>query len=113
MVTCKALIAYSIFAVSFLSPQILSAQGITGEDVLKWPEESQNALFLNSATMAGIIAGQTGDHDNIALCIDRWLAGAGDLPSFPDRVREVLTGLPGYHPQAIVLAVIEKECGDF
>ena len=83
-------------------------------NVLEWSEESQDSYFQTSVTMIAIVATQTGQHDHIAECIDQWFGG-GDAsqPKRSGRIREVLSNLPNYHPQALFLAVIEKECGDF
>lgn len=91
-----------------------SADGFTSADVLEWSETSQNSLFQTSVNMIGIVATRTGEHEHIAECIDAWHGGAvvgAELRA--DQIREKMVALPDYHPQVIIQAVIEEQCGDF
>jgi hypothetical protein len=91
-----------------------SADGFTSADVLKWSEESQNSFFQSSVNMIGLVATQIEGRDHIAECIDSWFGGAVvGAEQRAARIREVMQGIPEYHPQAVILAVVEKECGDF
>lgn len=114
MITIKRLFTKGILAALAFYPQVLSAGGFTSADVLNWDKEAQDSYFQTSVTMIAIVATQTGEHDAIAKCIDGWYGG-GDAsqPQRSARIRSVMEGLPNYHPQALILAVIEKECGDF
>lgn len=104
--------AITLAALSF--PQIAAAQSFTGADVLGWPEESQNSFFQTSVTMVGIVASQVEGHEHIAECIDNWYGGGeASLPQRVGRIREVMQAMPEYHPQIIILAVIEDACGEF
>ncbi|MDX8347373.1 hypothetical protein SLH49_05175 [Cognatiyoonia sp. IB215446] len=90
------------------------AQEFTSADVLAWEEGAQDSYFQTSVMMIAIVATQTGEHGHIAECIDDWFGGGdGSQPERSARIREVMEGLPDYHPQALILAVIEKECGEF
>lgn len=114
MITHKALLLNAFVLVLTSFPQISAADGFTSADVLEWSEENQNGFFQASVTMIGIVATQTGEHDHIAECIDSWYGGGDESqPQRSARILEVLESLPEYHPQAIILAVIEKECGEF
>lgn len=106
---CKAIAALVAFY-----PQTSFAESFTSATVLEWSESDQDGYFQTSVTMIGIVATQTGKHGHIAECIDNWYGG-GDAsqPQRSDRIREVMRALPDYHPQAVILAVIEKECGEF
>ena len=101
-------------AACLICPQLSMAEEFTSEDVLEWDESSQDSYFQTSVMMIAIVATQTGEHDHIAECIDTWFGG-GDAsqPQRFARIRSVMEGLPSYHPQALILAVIEKECGEF
>lgn len=104
-------IAANAAALAFLTcPQLLSADGFTSAQVLEWGESSQNALFQNSITMAGIVATQV--RPDIARCIDGWYS-AGQIEQRQAQIRDALQLYPDHHPQAIILAVIEKACGQF
>ena len=114
MITLRALPSNAFLAFYAIHPQNALADGFTSADVLGWSAESQDSYFQTSVTMIAIVATQTGRHDEIAACIDGWYGG-GDAsqPQRSARIRSVMEGLPDYHPQAVILAVIEKECGDF
>lgn len=101
-------------ACAALLPGLVAANGFTSADVLKWSEAEQDSFFQTSVTMIGIVATQTGEHTHIAECIDGWYGG-GDAsqPQRSERILEVMQSLPEYHPQAVILVVIEKECGKF
>lgn len=86
----------------------------TSKDVLAWSGTAQDSFFQTSVTMIAIVATQTGQHDHIAQCIDTWYGGGPESqPQRSARLREVMENLPNHHPQAVILAVIEKECGEF
>ncbi len=114
MITKKAALANAaaLFLASY--PHQILAQATTASDVLEWSAESQDSFFQTSVMMIAIVATQTGEHGHIAECIDGWYGG-GDAsqPQRSERIREVFRTLPDYHPQAVILAVIEEACGDF
>ena len=64
--------------------------------------------------MIGIVATQVPGRERIANCIDAW-HGGGDQsqPARSAQIRKAMQSLPGYHPQAVILAVVQKECGSF
>lgn len=91
-----------------------SAESFTSADVLEWDEEQQAGYFQTSVTMIGIVATQVDGSEHIANCIDAWFGGPVEgAEKRAARIREVMQGIPEYHPQAVILAVIEKECGKF
>ena len=114
MITKKAVLANAAALVLASYPHQILADTFTAADVLEWSEESQDNYFQISVTMIGIVATQTGDHNHIAECIDSWYGG-GDAsqPQRSMRIREVMQALTDYHPQAVILAVVEDACGDF
>ena len=114
MIAFKTAAANAVLAAALGFPQLVSADGFTGADVLGWSQEAQDSFFQTSVTMIGIVATRRPDTAHIAECIDGWYGG-GDAsqPQRSARIREVMQGLPQYHPQAVILAVIEKECGEF
>ena len=97
-------------------PQLAAAaegEGFTGADVLAWSEAQQDSYFQTSVGMAAIVAARTGQHEDVATCLNSWY---GDTSSQPERngyIRKKLAEYPSYHPQGIILAVIEEACGDF
>lgn len=114
MIAKKTLYAKLALACFALCPQAVLAQGFTSKDVLAWSVPAQDSFFQTSVTMIGIVATQTGQHNHIADCIDTWYGGGpASQPQRSARLRDVMQALPDHHPQAVILAVIEKECGEF
>jgi len=114
MITLKAL-GLNAFVLALASyPHISFADGFTSSDVLEWSAESQDSYFQTSVTMIGVVATQTGTHGHIAACIDDWY-WQGDVanPENNDTIRAAMQRFPDLYPQAIVLAVVEKQCGNF
>ncbi|MEM9099047.1 MAG: hypothetical protein AAGC79_11040 [Pseudomonadota bacterium] len=95
-------------------PQTLSANGFTSAEVLGWQPKSQETLFQDSISMIAIVAGQTGDHGHIAKCIGDWYAeGAAGTTERNTQIRDAMWRFPDSHPQAVILAVVQKRCGSF
>lgn len=102
--------AAALLALSF--PQLAAADTFTSATVLEWPEAQQNALFQTSITMAGIVATRRDDTRHIARCVDDWYA-EDVLTQRQSEIRDAMTQHPQHHPQAIIVALIEKNCGFF
>ncbi|MBO9401424.1 hypothetical protein [Shimia sp. R9_3] len=114
MITRKTLISNIFIGLLAFLPQPSLADGFTSADVLEWSEKQQDGYFQSSVTMIGIVATQVEGKEHIARCIDAWHGGGNDSQSARSaQIREVMKGLSNYHPQAVILAVVEKECGDF
>jgi len=113
MITRKLFIAKAFVLALASFPQFSDAQTFTGETVLTWSEESQNSLFQTSIVMANIVATQTGSHDHMVECINEWYGTEALQAQRHDHIRSVIEDYPEHHPQAIILAVIERACGQF
>ncbi len=114
MITPKSLLLNAFVAALAFHPQLCAADGFTSADVLEWGEESQRNFFQNSVTMIGIVATQVEGREGIANCIDSWFGGPiVGAEQRAARIQDVMRALPDHHPQAVILAVIEKECGNF
>ncbi|MEO1243779.1 MAG: hypothetical protein AAFX54_17865 [Pseudomonadota bacterium] len=88
------------------------AEGFTGEEFLKWERASQDSLIQISITMTGIVATQ--GRKDISRCIDDWYSDNENLQT--QRHEEILQTIrenPEFHPQGVVLAVIQQQCGSF
>lgn len=85
------------------------AEGFTGADLLAWEPESQAFYFRTSVTMAGVIASQNNREQ--ARCVDRWHEeqNARGFEALLSAMRTHST----YHPQAVVLWLLQHECGSF
>ncbi|WP_342075605.1 hypothetical protein [Yoonia sp. SS1-5] len=114
MITIKAL-SLNVFVLALANcPHLSLADGFTSADVLEWAEDSQDSFFQTSVTMIGVVATQTGAHGHIAACIDDWYwEGNTANPEHNDTIRAAMQRFPDLYPQAIVLAVVEKQCGKF
>lgn len=109
---CPLTKAAVLLALSF--PQLAAADTFTSATVLGWPEAQQNALFQTSITMTGIVATRRDDTSHIARCIDDWYSDAkGTVATVNASIRESMRQLSEYHPQAVIIAVVEKACGKF
>jgi hypothetical protein len=107
--TAKAL---TLAALTF--PQLAVADEFTGADVLAWTEAQQDSYFQTSVTMIGIVATQVAGREQIANCIDGWYwKGEGADPEKNASIREAMQRFPETYPQALILAVVEKACGQF
>lgn len=114
MITLKDILTKSVVALGLTFPQPILADDFTAADVLEWSADVQDSYFQTSVMMIAIVATQTGEHHQIAECIDHWHGGGNQSqPMRSAAIREVFDRLPNYHPQALILAVIEKECGNF
>ena len=90
---------------ALLSP--LRAEMFTSEDFLKWPRDSQGSYFRTSVGIVGLVVRRNrkpqGD------CIDRWYFG--DESKAHSEITDVMRKYPQYHPQGVILSLIEKKCG--
>ncbi|MEM7173275.1 MAG: hypothetical protein AAF530_24140 [Pseudomonadota bacterium] len=100
-----------IFSV-IIYPQVALSDGFNGEDFLKWPRDSQNSLVTYSITMTAIVASQV--HQDIATCIDDWYPPDGRIKQQRQGfILDTIRSNPSYHPQAVILAVLQQQCGSF
>lgn len=102
--------ATALSVMSVLYPQISAADGFTSADLLKWKVESQDSYFWSSVTMAGVVASQ--NRREAARCIDSWYSGNDETRKKRNRlIRETMQKYPDYNPQAVIFAMIRKQCG--
>ncbi len=114
MIKCLKVSGKAFLAACLFHPQLSMAEEFTSADVLAWEESAQNSLFLTSIGMIGIVATQTKRHDQIVSCINEWYWNDGEVDNQKnDDIRAAMQRFPDYHPQGIILAVVEKACGNF
>ena len=90
-------------------PQISSAGIFKSGEVLEWPRDSQSFYYRTSVAMAGLIAARNSkDHSN---CVDQWYFL--DTKKADEAITEMMRETPDYHPQAVILAMLQKACGSF
>lgn len=88
------------------------AEKFTGEQFLKWKRESQDSLIQISITMTGIVATQ--GRKDISRCIDDWYTNDKAIQQQRHGyILDIIKENPSYHPQAVILAVLQKRCGSF
>lgn len=62
--------------------------------------------------MTGIIATQ--GRQDIASCLDDWYSSdEATQKKRHDFIIKIISENPTYHPQGVILAVLEKQCGAF
>ena len=101
----------AIALAGFLSlyPQISgAAESFTSAEFLEWPAAKKNGYIVTSATMAGVIVAQVDPVQ--ARCVDDWLAQEAQLQH--RSVKSAMRQFSNYHPQGVILWVIQNECGE-
>ena len=62
--------------------------------------------------MTGIVATQS--RKDIARCIDDWYSGDQTVQNERHQlVIDTIQDNPSYNPQAVILAILQKQCGSF
>lgn len=91
---------------------VYAQQQTTVRDFLTWAEDRQASFFRSTIFTSAVIASQISP--TMVDCIDGWYASGG--VSSPERnleILQVMQGFPESHPTTIVIAVIQRECGNF
>lgn len=97
---------------ALICPQISLAEGFTGREFLAWQQASQDSYLQTSVTMASMIIAQT--NAETGACVDDWYFG--DQAMIDRRnaeLRDQIEAYDGYHPSAVIAAVLQKQCGSF
>lgn len=84
--------------------------GTTTADFLKWGSGKQKSFFQVSISMATVIASQI--KPKTAACLDDWYWANNTLQE--KRNAEMLKQMEAYskyHPNAVILAFLERACG--
>lgn len=104
--------ATAILLCAGFHPQQSRAEGFTGEEFATWSEASQDSFIQTSLTMAGIIGTQV--KPAISHCIDGWyFADDAAKSRLNQSIRGTIIQYADYHPNSVILAVIQEECGEF
>jgi len=105
-------LAIAVIAMMGFYPQVSEAQGLTGKQFITWERAQQDSYIRISVTMTAVVA--TRGHSNIAQCIDEWYSEKTvDEQARHDTFIEAIKKNTIYHPQAVILALIQKQCGSF
>lgn len=113
MINALKVSSKAFLAALLIHPQLSLAEGFTSADVLKWEEGAQDSFFQTSISMASIVAARTGQHSKAVECINEWYGAEGAQVHRHDYIRSKMRRYLRYHPQGIILAVLEEECGSF
>ncbi len=93
-------------------PQQAAAEDFTGKQFLEWPRDSQVSLITYSITMTAIVASQ--GRKDISHCLDDWYPLDPEISkSRQDFIIKIISENTEYHPQGVILAVLQKQCGAF
>lgn len=102
----------TVITLAVAQPHESMAEGFKSQDVLAWAEANQSWYFEVSVTMAASIAAQ--NTKGQSKCVYDWYFQNGKRIAVRERaVREAMTQYPGYHPQAVILSLLQKACGSF
>lgn len=88
-------------------PQTGLAETFKASDFLKWQLKSQTTYIRTSVGMASLIAGRNSKQQG--ECLDEWYFN--DTPLRDRFILDTMKRVPDYHPRAVILAVLEKQCG--
>lgn len=102
-----AILALLLFA---CYPQKTWADGLTNKVALGWPLETQTFYIQASVTMAAFMTTQSQKKQSV--CIDDWYFESDDIrKARNDHILDVMRKYPDHHPSAIILAILDKQCG--
>ena len=90
-------------------PQISFSETFKSSEFLTWKPESQSYYIRVSVRMAALVsARQNKVHSS---CIDRWYFS--DPQNGDKTLLSAMRKNAEFHPQAIIVGMIQKECGNF
>lgn len=86
----------------------MAGEQLTNKALLDASPAQQKSFISNATVMAGLIAAQ--NKPGQAECIDSWYA-KNEKNNFSP-ILDTMKRLPNYHPNAVLLAMLEKSCGE-
>ena len=111
MLSRKSLAIASLCTIvcSVVSNGAAAGAGFKSSEFLKWSPESQRAYISTAVTATAVIAAQ--NIKSQASCINKWGASNSDGGYQP--AVEAMNKLPDVHPMVVIVAVLQKACGQF
>ena len=98
-------------ALPLAAPAQDGASGSTAATVAAWDAGSQDWYFQVSIGMLAVVASQNDDRK--ARCINDWyFASAAQRSRRNEDLRELMRRFPDYRPGGVILAAVEKACGE-
>ena len=93
-------------------PQVSSADGFDGASLMEWSEASQVAYLQNSIVMTMTVSSRLNEVH--ASCISDWFfEGDRFRDGRLEELRTTISRYADYHPGGVIVAMIERECGEF
>lgn len=84
----------------------------SNKDFVEFSYEAQDSFLFASVLMSGVIAAQ--GRPEMAKCIDDWYSKTSALRKQRNlEMLQIMRKLPDNFPSAVILAVIERQCGKF
>lgn len=111
MITLKSNLAKGLLITLAIYPQLSATQEFTAAQVLAWDEASQSGLIQNSVSMIVILAAQKDDSGEYAKCVGEWYGKPKTIPKRTEEIARFWEQYSDYHPQTVILALVEGECG--
>lgn len=102
--------AFILISVGF--PQISKANEqdiFTSAEFLTWDKEGKNFYISTSVSMAALIVGQYDKKQG--KCVNKWLQLQKNVQY--KNITETMRKHSSFHPRATLVAMMEKECGEF
>jgi NAD/NADP transhydrogenase alpha subunit len=92
-----------------ISTGALAGEAFTIKEFLALSPDTQKNFITTTAGATGLVANM--NRPAQSKCIDAWIAKNASTGYQP--VIEAMKKMPDYHPMAVTVAVIQKECGPF
>ena len=107
----RAYLPIGMLSILCLSSAVRADGKFTAADVLAWDQSQQDWYFEASVSMAGVLAVQA--QNPAGACINGWYFGAASASERAnDQIRDAMRQYSSYYPGTVIVAVIERECGD-
>lgn len=110
----KCLLFFAIMAtiLTVSTPTKAEDKVFTSAEFLTWKKNSQGFYIEASIGMAASITSQMDDtRKKQASCIDNWYYPKQSEKN--DFIRSIMSKNSEFHPRAIIIGILEKQCGEF
>ncbi|NJM35019.1 MAG: hypothetical protein HC850_10285 [Rhodomicrobium sp.] len=91
------------------STHVNAVDSFKSSQFLSFSQEGQASYISTSVGMTGLIAAR--NDKKHADCIDQWYFS--DMNHGNQEIIAAMRKYPDYHPQAVIIAVLQKFCGTF
>lgn len=98
-------LVFSVFVLS--EPAFSQDDFLKSSEFLTWKETTQDFYIRASIGMAGFITSR--NKKSQADCLENWYFQ--NIKNGNGKITKAMKQFPDYHPRAVLLAVVEKQCG--